>query len=98
MRSCRSNKRRQRLAEVRVRVTPKASKNRIEIGNPIKVYVSAPPIDGEANKAVIELLSKFLGVPKTRLSVVKGSAGRDKTIHIQGVSETELEAMLARSN
>lgn len=71
-----------------VRVTPKSSSNRIKIeldesGAPIiRVYVTCVPEDGKANKAVLDLLAKELGVPKSSLSVLRGNTSREKTISI----------------
>lgn len=75
-------------ARILVRVTPKASQNKIVVedddGGPLRlrVYVTTVPEDGKANKAVIALLSKFLKVPKTRLTLVSGHTGRDKVFQV----------------
>lgn len=76
-------------------MTPKSSKSRVEPGEPLQVYVTAPPSDGEANSAVIELLSRSLGVAKSRVTIVKGARGRLKTVEIQGLSDAELDKKLA---
>lgn len=68
-----------------VRVTPRASRNEIvEVldDGTIKVRLSAPPVDNEANNALIEFLSDILGVPKSKLDIVAGNTGRDKLISI----------------
>ena len=72
-----------------VKVTPKASQNRIKIEynsdgsiNLIRVYVTVAPEDGKANKEVIKLLSKELGIPKTKLEISHGHKIRDKVITI----------------
>lgn len=76
-----------------VRVTPKASAARIrlehdESGAPVyRVYVTVAPEDGKANKAVIALLAKAMGVPKSALSIVRGATGRDKIIELSGAGE-----------
>lgn len=95
MRSSPSRPRRRRLAELKVRVTPKASRNKVEPDEPVKVFVTSPPADGEANKAVVETLSNALGVPKSRLTIVKGLTSREKTVEFQGLSEEELATRLA---
>jgi uncharacterized protein len=68
-----------------VRVTPRASRNEIvemlDDGT-IKVRLAAPPVDNEANKALIEFLADILGVPKSRLDIVAGVTGRDKLIAV----------------
>ena len=90
-----SKRRRRRLAELRIKVTPKSSRNLVEPGEPVKVYVTSPPADGEANKALGETLSKALGVPKSRIEIVKGQTSRDKTVVVQGLSDEERATRLA---
>lgn len=70
-------------AEINVRVTPKASRNAIvaEDGT-IRVYVTAVPEGGKANTAVVKLLAKALGVPKSRLTLIRGETARDKVFRI----------------
>ena len=75
----------QKGSALAVRVTPRASRNEIvemlDDGT-IKVRIAAPPVDEEANTALIEFLSDILGVPKSRLDIVAGKAGRDKLIAV----------------
>ena len=72
-----------------VRVTPKASKNRLMVETlddgtkRVRVYVTTVPEDGKANKAVIALLSKTLRVPKSRLEITHGHTSRDKTVVVR---------------
>lgn len=74
---------------IAVRVTPKASHNRIEAvtedgeGPDYRVYVTAAPDKGKANKAVIALLAKELGVAKSTLTIVRGETSRDKLVEIR---------------
>lgn len=70
-----------------IQVTPKASSNRIkaeivEGALRIKVYVTAPPEDGKANKATLQLLSEELGVARSSLSIISGVHSRKKVIRI----------------
>lgn len=71
-----------------VRVTPKASSNRITVeqledGSPLlRVYVTTVPEDGKANQAVIKLLAKEMGVAKTSLTIIKGAKDRNKLVQI----------------
>ena len=46
----------------------------------IKIKITAQPIDGKANKAVIEYLSKTFKIPKTSIEILKGETSKDKTI------------------
>ncbi|PJE28949.1 hypothetical protein SAMN06297129_1193 [Pseudooceanicola antarcticus] len=72
-------------AEIAVRVTPKASRNRItlEEDGAIRVYVTTPPEDGKANEAVRKLLAKALGLAKTRLTLLRGQTSRDKVFRVE---------------
>jgi uncharacterized protein (TIGR00251 family) len=68
-----------------VRITPRASKNEIvEIlsDGTIKIHLTAPPVEGKANEALIKFLAEVLGVPLTRIEVVAGASGRDKLISV----------------
>lgn len=65
-----------------VRVTPKARQNTLEDGDPLKIRVSAPPADGQANAAVRKLLAKALGVAPGRLTLLRGAASRDKLFQL----------------
>ena len=70
-------------AEIAVRVTPKASRNRIEeSAEGLRVYVTVVPEGGKANAAVIKLLAKALGVPKSNLQLLRGHGARDKLFRI----------------
>ena len=74
---------------LQVRVTPKASVNRVRIeerpeGPLVRVDVSVVPEDGKANKQVVKLLANELGLSKSALVIVHGQTNREKTISIQG--------------
>ncbi|MCM8774089.1 MAG: DUF167 domain-containing protein [Candidatus Omnitrophica bacterium] len=72
---------------IKVKVVPSAKKERIEkIDDYIKVYLTQPPLDGRANKRLIELLAEYLKVKKYHLSIVKGGKGREKIISLNEVS------------
>jgi uncharacterized protein (TIGR00251 family) len=68
-----------------LRVTPRASRNKI-VGvmndGTIKVHIAADPSDEEANAELIAFLAEVLGVPKSRVEIVAGEAGRDKLVSI----------------
>jgi uncharacterized protein (TIGR00251 family) len=78
------------LIELHLRVKPGASKMRQGIStvryDAVELCVAAPPRDGEANKAVVQVLSAALGVPKSTLQVVRGSRSRDKVVLLQRAS------------
>ena len=70
--------------EFTVRVTPKASRNRItrDDGGDIRVYVTTVPEAGKATADVVKLLAKAIGIPKTRLVLVRGATDRMKTFRV----------------
>ncbi len=78
-------------------VQPRAS--RAKIGpvhdGRLKIAVTAPPVDGEANAAVIELFAKHLGVPRSSVEIVAGASSRRKTIKIANVTEQQIAELLA---
>ena len=78
-----------------VKVCPRSKKNSVEWkqGN-VKVHVTAPPVEGAANEALVALLAEKLDVPKRALSIVRGAAGRQKTIEIAGLTLEEVRARL----
>jgi hypothetical protein len=85
---------------VTLRVTPRASRNRIDgvrldaAGRAhLMVRVTAPPERGKANAAVVRLLAKAWRVPPSRLSVVAGAAGRRKTVHVAGDASRLVERL-----
>jgi uncharacterized protein (TIGR00251 family) len=77
--------------EIETRIIPRASRNEIVgIENGVaRIRVTSPPVDGKANKAVTELLSKQLGVPKKDVRIVSGEKSRNKKIRIYGISSLE---------
>jgi uncharacterized protein (TIGR00251 family) len=73
-------------ATFRVRVQPGASKNEI-VGiqeDALRVRISAPPVEGKANKVLIQFLAKQLAVKRSQVEILNGHATRRKTIHIIG--------------
>jgi hypothetical protein len=89
----------QRGSALAVRITPRATRNEIvEVldDGTIKVRIAAPPADNEANEVLIEYLSEILGVPKSKLDIVAGVAGRDKLISVVDMDvETVHQRILA---
>jgi len=80
-----------------VRVHPNARKNElVGFSNGIwQVKVSASPVEGKANAAVVALLSELLGVSKSRLSVIKGHTSRNKVIAVDSLSDEEVMKRLS---
>lgn len=72
-------------AEIAVRVTPRAARNRVvAVDGAIRVHVTAVPEGGKANAAAQKLLAKALGVAKTRLELIRGQGARDKVFRVNG--------------
>ncbi len=78
-----------------VRVIPRSSRNAIEWDQGVlKARITAPPVDGAANDALIALLAERLGLPRRLISVVHGATGRQKIVEIAGMTEAEVTARL----
>lgn len=74
---------------IKVYVAPRSSANKVvgEHNGAIKVALTAPPVEGAANKALLEFLAKLLGVPRSSVSLVSGETSRQKTVKVQGATE-----------
>ncbi len=81
-----------------VRVVPRASRNEIVgiHGDAIRIRLTAPPVEGRANEALIAFLAKRLGVRKSQVEIVAGATSRRKTICVIGLSGQEVEERLSR--
>lgn len=75
--------------EIRVRVQPRASRSEVvgAHGDSLRVRLAAPPVDGAANEALVELLADALGVPKRAVEIRRGHSGRTKVVRAEGVDE-----------
>ncbi len=84
---------------IAIRVTPRASDNKItEVldDGTVKIHLSAPPVDNEANEQLINFLSDVLSVAKSRIEIVAGATGRDKLVSILDIDlETVQQRLLA---
>ena len=75
-----------------IKVHPRAKKNAItgELGDSLKVSLTAPPIDGKANDACIEFFTKLLKVPRSSVTIASGQTSRTKVIRVTGLSAEEI--------
>lgn len=75
-----------------VRIHPRARKNAItgEVGDALKVALTAPPVDGKANAACIEFFAKLLNVPRSSVTIASGQSSRNKVIRVTGVTAEEV--------
>ena len=71
-----------------VRVQPRASRSEIVgvHGDAMKVRLSAPPVDGAANAALVELIAEVLGVGRRAVRIVSGESSRSKVVEVEGVT------------
>lgn len=85
---------------VSIRAKPRASRSRIARaeGTNIEAALAAPPVDGAANAALIELLADALELPRRALSLVLGETARNKVVEVTGLSREEVVARLARAS
>ncbi len=81
---------------VAVHATPRASRTAVTglHGGRLKVQVAAPPVDGEANDALVAWLAKALGVPRAAITLRQGHGSRQKVFEVAGVSLSEARAAL----
>jgi uncharacterized protein len=84
---------------VRVRVQPRSSREQLAgvRDGALVVKLTAPPVEGEANAALVALLAKVLGVPRGAVTLRHGARGRDKTLHIAGIDVDTARARLLPS-
>ena len=72
----------------------RAARRRRRHGDALRVRVNAPPVDGAANEAVIEVLAKALGVAKRAVTIVSGATSRTKVVEVSGLTAADLRARL----
>jgi len=89
------------MAHVAVRLTPGAAADRFDGWGAdaegravLKVRVRARPVEGEANEALIKLMARVLGVPKSAVSIQRGGQSRTKMVLIESLSEDDAKARL----
>jgi hypothetical protein len=75
------------VADLRVRLTPRADRDAVGgvRDGVVQARVTAPPADGRANEALRRLLAKALGVPRSRVSIVRGHGAREKVVRVDGL-------------
>jgi hypothetical protein len=79
-----------------VKVNPRAKKNAIagEVGDALKVALTAPPVDGKANEACIEFFAKLLNVTRSSVTIAAGQTSRNKVIRVAGMTAEEVRRRL----
>jgi len=78
-----------------VRVQPRASRTAVEglRDGALLVRLTAPPVEGEANDALVALLADRLNVPKSAVRILSGERGRTKRVAVRGVSAADLRVL-----
>ncbi|HUI84314.1 MAG TPA: DUF167 domain-containing protein [Candidatus Binatia bacterium] len=86
-------------ATFQIRVQPRARSNALvgEVGDALKVALTAPPVEGRANQACIAFLAEVLHVPRSAVIIAAGQNSRNKVIRVTGLSAAQLRARLAAS-
>lgn len=81
-----------------VKVHPRAKKNAItgDLGEALKLALTAPPVEGRANEACIDFFADFLKVPRSSITIAAGTRSRLKTIRIAGINAAYLRERLAQ--
>lgn len=90
------------LLKLDLLIQPKASRDQIQglHGDELKVAITAPPVDGQANSHLIKYLAKQFKVAKGQIQIVRGELGRHKSVTIQEPKQlpAEIAALLAAQN
>ena len=79
-----------------IKVHPRAKKNAItgEVGEAVKVSLTAPPVDGKANDACIEFFANLLKVPRSSVTIAAGQTSRNKVVRVAGLSAQQIQDRL----
>jgi hypothetical protein len=82
-----------------IKVHPRARKNAITgiVGDALKLALTAPPVEGKANQAVIEFFADLFAIPRSSVTIASGETSRNKVIRITGVSKPVAEQKLAEN-
>ena len=83
-------------ARMTVRITPRASRDEVvgEREGVLRVRVTAPPVDGAANEALVRLLAKVVGVPRGDVLIASGATSRTKIVDVAGLELHEVRLRL----
>ncbi len=86
----------EKAVTISVKLQPRSSRNQVvgREGDIYRIKVTAPPVDGKANAALVKLLAKKLGIPPKKIDILSGQTSRLKTIRIQDLSLPDVSARL----
>jgi uncharacterized protein (TIGR00251 family) len=84
---------------LKLRIQPRSSKNAVEgvYGGSLKIRLTSPPVEGEANKALVKFLAGLLGVKKADITIESGHKSRNKSVVISGLGVDEAERILSNA-
>jgi uncharacterized protein (TIGR00251 family) len=87
-------------ASFAIKVQPRAKRNAISgvVGDTLKISLSAPPLEGRANRSCTEFLAEVLDIPRSSITIAAGAATRRKMIRIAGMSAEEVRKRLQKSS
>ena len=79
-----------------VKVHPRARKNALTgvVGDTLKLALTAPPVEGRANQAVIEFFADFFEIPRSSVTIASGASNRNKVVRITGLGKAVVEQRL----
>jgi uncharacterized protein len=82
-----------------VRVQPRASKSGVagELDGVLKIRLAAPPVEGQANEELIQLLAELFDAPRRRIAILSGQTSKNKVVGVSGISIDEAERVLAEA-
>ncbi len=81
-------------------IQPRSSKNEV-IGvynDALKIRLTSPPVDGEANKACMRFFAKWLGISPSKVSIVQGLSSKNKTIEVESLTGKQFHEILKFKN
>ena len=79
-----------------VKAVPRASRTEIGsvVGGEVQIRVTAAPVEGASNAAIIEILSKVLHISKSQVEIISGHTARHKRIRVSGLTEDQIRTAL----
>jgi len=83
-------------ATFQIKVQPRAKRNAVrgEVGDALKIALTAPPLEGRANEACIAFFAELLNVSRSSITIAAGETSRNKLIRVSGLSAAQVEAKL----
>ena len=81
-------------------IQPRSSKNEVTgvYKDALKIRLTSPPVDGEANKACMIFFAKWLGISPSKISIVQGLSSKNKTIEVEDITEKQFHEILKTKN